>query len=157
MLTEPTVAIGVIRDWPLYETLEDLGLGFDALDGVLVDKPEDWSPGVAAELALATHAVVSALIGTMGAGREGVSAALRALAGMCAVEVVSTDAKGDAILEPSPWPDWGTPGTQELLRTSTYAGWGSARGPWRRLSGRTFNHASRVTAGARVPIRFTDD
>src|SRR4051794_38229959 len=96
MTTASAARIGQTRDWELCDTYEELGLGPDELRRVLRDVPEGWIERDFRRLAVATHAVVSALIGEMGAGRTSIPATLRALAGMAAAKmVVDQDSTGE--------------------------------------------------------------
>jgi hypothetical protein len=125
---------------------------------MLRDVPEGWTERDSRRLAVATHAVVSALIGEMGAGRTSIPAALRALAGMAAARIVvdqdSTGAHGEddddveavwhgqqrrpVVVEPSPWPEWASERVQRAIRESRAAGWGGKTAPWRRIAGAKF-------------------
>ena len=165
MTTVSAARPGQARDWNLCTTYDQLGLGPDELRGVLLDIPEHWTDNELRRLAVATHAVISRVIGEMGASRQSVPGALRALAGMAAAPIAAQSASDEDELaalweendepaperevEPSPWPEWAAPEMQAALRRSRRAGWGGTRAPWRRLAGMQLTHVRPVAGKPR--------
>ena len=149
------------QDWPLPTRLTDplLGLGYEQLTELFQQTglPEGWSRAYAAEIAVATQAVISRQIGLMSTGRARWTGVAKALVGVCLAERWqeggddcdmdfeahlehddrSSDRRGvgsaiaDSVVLPTPFDEM--KGIQDLLLADPTVGWGNGSGGLRRL------------------------
>jgi len=138
-LVDPGVlsrGVGQAQDWPISTRLDDplLGLGFGQLTQLWEETglPEGWSEEFAAEVAEATHAVISRQIGEMSGERSRWAGTTSTLAGVCLAERWDEgDEDADAILRATPFAE--LLAVQVQFRADPTVGWSTGASGLRRL------------------------
>jgi hypothetical protein len=135
-LVDPGVlsrGVGQAQDWPIPTRLDDplLGLGFGQLTQLFEETglPKGWCEEFAAEVAEATHAVISRQIGEMSGERTRWAGTTSTLAGVCLAERWDEDA--DAMLRATPFAE--LLAVQAQFRADPTVGWSTGPSGLRRL------------------------
>ena len=164
-LVDPGVlsrGVGQAQDWPISTRLDDplLGLGFGQLTELWEETglPEGWCEEFAAEVAEATHAVISRQIGEMSGERTRWAGTASALAGVCLAERWDEgDEDADAMLRATPFAELLAVQTQ--FRADPTVGWSTGASGLRRLYeyGERGGQLERLEKGRRIAWQLADE
>jgi hypothetical protein len=128
--------VGQAQDWPISTRLDDplLGLGFGQLTQLFGETglPQGWCEELAAEVAEATHAVISRQIGEMSGEHTRLAGTTSTLAGVCLAERWDEgDEDTDAMLRATPFAE--LLAVQAQFRADPTLGWSTGLSGLRRL------------------------